>query len=190
LPDIEVSAIPVLGKPETEWSSYLQAIGELWLSGFPFDRARALDLQQQKPLWRPGYPFARQRYFIDTESGSRTASLSSAEPSQERAVLMQEQQQQRWNTICREVVAALEECSGLEGLADNIQTSFFDLGLDSLFLTQASLTVGERLGLTISFRQMSEDLTSVQALVDYAARELAADRFAPTPAVIPAMPQL
>lgn len=182
LPELEVRAVPILDRPDTEWSSYLQAIGELWLNGLTFDRTAALDLQQQKPLWRPGYPFAKNRYFIEPESNNRKASSGSAEPIQERFVLMQEQQQQRWNFICREVVAALEECSGMEGLADHLQTSFFDLGLDSLFLTQASLTVGERLGLSISFRQMSEDLTSVQAIVDYAARELPAERFAPAPA--------
>jgi len=186
LSELEVRAVPVLEKPDAEWSSYLQALGELWLCDFPFDRAGALELQQQKPLWRPGYPFARNRYFIEPESISRTASISSVEPIQERSIPMPEQKQQRWETICHEVVAALEECSGMEGLAENIQTSFFDLGLDSLFLTQASLTVGERLGLSISFRQMSEDLASVQAIVDYAVRELPADRFNPAPPIAPA----
>ncbi|MCX6130626.1 MAG: aminotransferase class III-fold pyridoxal phosphate-dependent enzyme, partial [Proteobacteria bacterium] len=186
LPHIEVRAVPILDQAHSEWPSYLQAIGELWVHGFSFDRSAALDLTQQQPLWKPGYPFARKRYFVEIDKTKNTAHQNSINHIQERSITMSVQKEQRWEAICKEVIVALEEASGLESLRDKLQISFFDLGLDSLFLTQASLTVGERLGLRISFRQMSEDLTSIQAIVDYAVRELPSDRF--NPSVPPAAP--
>ncbi len=181
LPNLPLRSVPTLNQPDQEWFSFLRAIGELWIHGLTFDRLAALDLKQQTPLWIPGYPFTKKRYFIDIDDTKPMNIQTSQEPMLERSMAMSFQKDQRREAICKEVIAALEESSGLETLRDSLQTSFFDLGLDSLFLTQASLTVGERLGLRISFRQMSEDLSSVQAIVDYAVRELPADRFISTP---------
>ncbi|HYX35620.1 MAG TPA: amino acid adenylation domain-containing protein [Oligoflexus sp.] len=179
LPGCEFRGVPTLEQPDQEWPSFLQAIGEVWLHGFPVNPSTALDLNQQKPLWVPGYPFARKRYYIEPEESGRSLPQQNSTTSiQERTHTMSAQKNQRWEAICNEVVTALEECSGMETLRDDLNASFYDLGLDSLFLTQASLTIGERLGLKVSFRQMSEDLTSIRAIVDYAAQQLPADRFA------------
>ena len=42
--------------------------------------------------------------------------------------------------------------------------SFFELGFDSLFLTQAVLAVQNRFGVRVSFRQLLEDLSSLETL--------------------------
>src|SRR5580698_3714250 len=62
------------------------------------------------------------------------------------------------------------------------EASFFDLGFDSLFLTQASQALRKRFGVKITFRQLLEDLNSLDAMAAFLA-----DRI-PAPATPPVSP--
>src|SRR5580704_17426268 len=65
--------------------------------------------------------------------------------------------------------------------------SFFDLGFDSLFLSQASQALRKRFGVKITFRQMLEDLTTLDARAAYLAEKAPASA-PPAAAMAPAPP--
>ena len=65
------------------------------------------------------------------------------------------------------VRATLEEASGIEVGDADYETSFLDLGLDSLFLTQVALSIQRQFETKMSFRQLIEDYRSVQELSEY-----------------------
>jgi len=163
----------VLGSPREEWLRYIEAIGDLWLHGFEMECSEALDLKSQKVSWAPPYAFKKDYFSI--ESAEEKMALSPVSPA-ERINIMQDHL--RRERMSNEVVRILEECSGLEGLSEQRARSFFDLGLDSLFLTQASLALGQFFGLTMSFRQLSEDLISIDRITEYLTQKLPPDRFA------------
>ncbi|MBI3871124.1 MAG: aminotransferase class III-fold pyridoxal phosphate-dependent enzyme [Verrucomicrobia bacterium] len=85
----------------------------------------------------------------------------------------------------------LGELGGQDLSGASPSTSFLDLGLDSLFLTQAASGMKSRFGIKITFRQLLETLTSIDALATYldeqlpcaaATPEATASQALPTPA--------
>jgi glutamate-1-semialdehyde aminotransferase/acyl carrier protein len=92
------------------------------------------------------------------------------------------EQSTRYPLIEAEVKSVLKNLSGRD--LDGIDTSatFFDLGFDSLLLTQASQSFRQKFGVKISFRQLLEDLVSIAAVSSYLDEKVPADKFAPAPA--------
>jgi iturin family lipopeptide synthetase A len=86
----------------------------------------------------------------------------------------------RYPVIEAEVKAVLKNLSGRN--LDGIDTSatFFDLGFDSLLLTQASQSFRQKFGVKISFRQLLEDLVSIAAVSAYLDEHVPADKFSAT----------
>jgi glutamate-1-semialdehyde aminotransferase/acyl carrier protein len=69
--------------------------------------------------------------------------------------------------LVEDVAATLEETSGVEVAASDVTTSFLDLGLDSLFLTQVALAIQKKFNVKLSFRQLIEEFKSVRELAEY-----------------------
>ncbi len=84
-----------------------------------------------------------------------------------------------------EVTAVIRNLSGRDLGAADATATFFDLGFDSLLLTQASQSLRQKFGVKITFRQLMESLVSIGAVADYLNNELPADKFigAKTPPV-------
>jgi amino acid adenylation domain-containing protein len=76
-----------------------------------------------------------------------------------------------------------EEVTGLDLAGADPSASFVDLGLDSLFLTQAALQVQKRFGVKVSFRQLMESFTSLDALAAHLDAQLP-----PEPETAPELP--
>jgi len=90
----------------------------------------------------------------------------------------------RLTRLIEAVRATLEEASGIEvGVADD-STSFLDLGLDSLFLTQVAITVQKQFNTKMSFRQLIEEYRSVQELAEHLDRTLPPDPAAVAPTAL------
>ena len=77
--------------------------------------------------------------------------------------------------------AILQDLSGADHSQTDARTSFLELGFDSLFLTQASLSFQNKFGVKISFRHLLDDLATLDQLADYLDQKLAPDSFAPPP---------
>jgi natural product biosynthesis luciferase-like monooxygenase protein len=94
----------------------------------------------------------------------------------------------RYPLIEAEVKSVLKNLSGrnLDGI--DTAATFFDLGFDSLLLTQASQSLRQKFGVKITFRQLLEDLVSIATVSAYLDEKIPADKFgvpAPQPVAAP-----
>src|ERR1700761_8047888 len=83
----------------------------------------------------------------------------------------------RYPVIEAEVKSILQYLSGhsLDGV--NTAASFFDLGFDSLLLTQASQSFRQKFGVKVTFRQLMEELLSIDAVTAFLDAKVAPDKF-------------
>ncbi|MCE0522901.1 MAG: aminotransferase class III-fold pyridoxal phosphate-dependent enzyme [Methylacidiphilales bacterium] len=91
-------------------------------------------------------------------------------------------QSTRYPLIEAEVKSVLKNLSGRDLSGIDPSATFFDLGFDSLLLTQASQSLRQKFGIKISFRQLLEDLVSIAAVSNYLDEKIPASQMtAPAP---------
>ncbi len=73
----------------------------------------------------------------------------------------------RKQRLIDEVRKTFEEMSGLELEGADPGATFLELGLDSLVLTQAALELKRKFGVPVAFRQLSEDLCTLDSLAQH-----------------------
>ncbi|MGE3776669.1 MAG: aminotransferase class III-fold pyridoxal phosphate-dependent enzyme, partial [Pirellulaceae bacterium] len=192
---------------ESDYASALGALGKAWVAGAkPAWRALHGDQRRLRvPL--PTYPFERKRYWVEptrqavrnepaqleTSAGLCLAAregepaaespavaappverdLSAGNGSSQSSAVSPKQK------IAQELRTILLNLSGV--VIDNDETSFIDLGFDSLFLSQASQAIDSRFGLKITFRQLLGDLSNVATIAEYLATKLPPERFVEPP---------
>jgi amino acid adenylation domain-containing protein len=61
----------------------------------------------------------------------------------------------------------LEDASGIEITRNELGTTFLELGLDSLVLTQLAFSIKKEFGVQLSFRQLNESHDTPKAVLDY-----------------------
>jgi acyl carrier protein len=79
----------------------------------------------------------------------------------------------RRDRIMAQLQSLFDDLSGVQIAGENMQHSFIELGLDSLLLTQASTRLQQEFGVKVSFRQLLEDVDSLDALADHLDARLA-----------------
>ena len=68
---------------------------------------------------------------------------------------------------CHGAEGRIKELFGQDQSGADISASFFDLGFDSLFLTQASQAFRSKFGVKVTFRQLLEELSTIDAVASY-----------------------
>jgi amino acid adenylation domain-containing protein len=204
-------AVSSLGdSEETEWSALLAALGQLWSAGVKVDAGAFWRGQrrQRRPL--PTYRFERKRFWVDparpaTDTRKSTAnghiSLVRAPagaagvPSQEN-LIMSSSASSRVGRLADDLRQIFEDASGIEIGANDLDTNFLELGLDSLFLTQVALAVQKKTEVKVNFRLLIEQTPTIRALSEYVNEQLPPDSTmgrapveeAPAPAPVVAAP--
>ena len=79
----------------------------------------------------------------------------------------------------------VEDGSGIEMADADPAATFFELGLDSLFLTQLALSIQTRFGVKVSFRQLQEDFATMAQLVEHLDGTMPADAVQPEVSAVP-----
>jgi len=198
----QVAVSSLTDDPAAEWASLLNAAGQLWMNGVVLDGARIHGPRRRVPL--PTYPFERQRFWIERNSAATSpvlaplpvvqptttthASPASASPPTEE--IMESTQQlsaSRTARLTGELRRLLEDTSGVEIGDGDDGTSFVELGLDSLLLTQVALRVSKSYGVKLTFRQLIEEFATLERLARELDVRLPAEA-APAPAAAPVVP--
>ncbi len=209
---IAIASLGSTAADNAEWLSLLQAIGQLWLAGVTLDWSAfyADEYRHRVPL--PTYPFNRQRYWIDPKPApaaiaasvgpmvvpavelSPTAAIPPSQPvlplppapleltslSSEPTATMIETRKQR---LIPQLQAVIETTSGLDVASLDEVTTFLEIGLDSLTLTQVALALKKQFKVKITFRHLLEDYPNLGTLAEFLDQSLPADAFPPaTPA--------
>ncbi|MBS0433236.1 MAG: aminotransferase class III-fold pyridoxal phosphate-dependent enzyme, partial [Proteobacteria bacterium] len=141
-----------------------RALAECWRSGVEpvWDGYYAGQRRRRVPL--PGYPFRGERYWIEAATGleATTGEIMGDMPHRKKTESDAfPQRATRLGAELRELLGALH---GEPIPAKSEQTSFLELGFDSLALTQAALEIERRYGLKLKFRRLMEDLDSIARL--------------------------
>jgi len=204
---IAISSLGSTAEEDGEWTALLQAIGQLWLAGVSIDWQSFYAQENRHRIPLPTYPFERQRFWIDpkpasTQTTDRAEHPSEPQPLQEQSISdsqlpsdhqlspvdsmpnlqsspVSESRKQRLIPLLKEV---LETTSGLDIASADEVTTFLEMGLDSLSLTQVALALKKKFKVKITFRHLLEDYPNLGTLSDFVDQSLPADAF-PAPAV-------
>jgi amino acid adenylation domain-containing protein len=182
-----------------DWQTLLQAIGQLWLAGVTIDWQKFYTNEQRQRLPLPTYPFEKQRFWIDPLPRSTTASTDQQIAAQQPVypltspnnlimpLVQSVTPEPRSNRLMPLIVEVFQDTAGVEINAADQRSTFLELGLDSLALTQVSLALKKKFKVKVTFRQLLEEYSTLVTLVQLIDRGLPADAFpAPVVASLPA----
>jgi amino acid adenylation domain-containing protein len=195
----------------SEAGSLLDALGALWTEGARPDWQQLHATSRRRRVSLPTYPFERKRFWLadavpSVDPGELPAPVivpaiaansagDSPAPELRETVLMTQPAtaiKPRKETIRALLVAIFEELSGLDIAAEDPAASFLEIGFDSLFLTQVAQSLQSKFGLRITFRQLMDDLSTLDHLSAYVDNHIAPGLYeeaAPSPASTAPAPQ-
>ena len=199
-----VASLPRAGDAGADMRSMLTAAGRLWAAGTVFDWAALHGRARRRRVRLPTYPFERKRYWVDPgATAAAHADLSPPAPGPDvtagdliavgTPTLTSEEnmsppmepgtgQGRRADVIAR-LQTLFSELSGLAESELQPATPFIELGLDSLFLTQASTAIHKTFGVKVAFRDLLEDASTLEAVAARIDSELPPDVAPPAPSL-------
>ncbi|MEM0925773.1 MAG: aminotransferase class III-fold pyridoxal phosphate-dependent enzyme, partial [Planctomycetota bacterium] len=176
-----------------EWHSTLGAIAQLWTSGVNIDWSKLSTdgsrVSKPNHVSIPTYAFERERYFIEPGNDSRGVQTKVDSPfdaidANEDAALPDTPLRHtevvnvnRIDAIVARVQSIFEETSGFDLTEFDEETTFFEMGLDSLVLTQTASALQKQFKVEITFRQLLEETSSVAMLAEWFDELLPSDQF-------------
>ena len=192
---VVLSSFAVGKEQPLEVNAMLAALGRLWLAGVEPDWKEFYRNERRHRIPLPTYPFERKRFWIepakvkaDDSATAPAITLPGATPAAAGSQTEIPAGQpptgaapSRRERIVAILLTQLRELSGMAEADINPAVSFMDLGLDSLFLTQARQAFKNRFGVRISFRQLMEELTTLNDVAAYLDEKL-------PPEALPAAP--
>ncbi|MEM7802060.1 MAG: beta-ketoacyl synthase N-terminal-like domain-containing protein, partial [Chloroflexota bacterium] len=88
----------------------------------------------------------------------------------------------RKENISQALTTLFKDLSGIEISPADRNTTFLELGLDSLILTQVSTALKKKMKVNIRFRKLLEDVATLEQLIAYCEEQLPAEAYAAAPA--------
>ena len=163
-------------KEMPDLESMLAAAGQLWTVGVDVDWSALPGKANPRRIPLPAYPFELKRHWIERKpSDSASDHIASATEVISGSQAQKPTEVQTDSSSVEPVVtstsaavrAVFESLSGRDLRAADSSANFFDLGFDSLLLTQASQSLRQKFGVKISFRELMESLVTLEAVAKY-----------------------
>ena len=183
---------------EDDLDDLLAAAGRLWTAGVGIDWSALHGGSRRRRISLPTYPFERRRLWVAPAAATaESRPLLTPTASPESAPLEDAMPEStapqpaadRSAPMIRRLQTLFSELSGIDAAALDPAATFLELGLDSLFLTQASGAIPKQFGVKVSLRDLLEDCPTLQALatrlVSMMPAEPAPERIAPAPTAPP-----
>jgi amino acid adenylation domain-containing protein len=186
-----IASMPERAAEAGDSGTMLDALGRLWAAGVQPEWKRVWSHEHRQRVSLPTYPFERKKHWIEppAHAAAANASQQAAVAPRETEVRIEGEAKMTLDAVgiaperrlrLQPVVASLfEELSGIATGPESYETSFMELGFDSLFLTQATQAVQRRFGVKVTFRQIVEQYSSINMLADRLDSILPADAFPP-----------
>lgn len=178
-----IAAFPSLTIPkeeqDNEYSTVLNALGELWLRGINPDWKSFYAQQQRQKIDLPSYIFDRKLCWIEPLNIVETAVVQKLMVSDVPLVSNTpivpiktesssiKTNESRKDSILVKISEIIKNASGIVYESDAASNTFLELGLDSLSLTQLSGRLKKEFDLPITFRQLNEGFKTPSLLADY-----------------------
>ncbi len=195
-----VQSLPPRASQQSEEESVLHTLGQLWLHGAEADWSKIYLNESRRRVSLPAYPFDRKRFWCEPQNNDTVAdkteetlemAMSEADESKSSPTAVQSMDSMpiqiggkydRRARILEKLESIFEDLSGIDFGTGKAAATFLELGLDSLFLTQVSQALQSKFGIKITFRQLLDQLPTLDALASYLDENLAPDV---SPAVSP-----
>lgn len=182
------------GQDATADTDYmLAALGQLWTHGVTIDWLGVHGGIRRRRVPLPTYPFQRQRRWVDPQPatvaavpasnavpGTAASPAPASSPASATSVSAA-MNDNRASQLVPRLQALFAELSGMDAATLHPAAGFLELGLDSLFLTQASNALLKQFGVKVSIRSLLDDCSTLDAL----AARLVAQMPAEAPPAIP-----
>ncbi|HVU35198.1 MAG TPA: beta-ketoacyl synthase N-terminal-like domain-containing protein, partial [Opitutaceae bacterium] len=197
-PDVTIIAsLPGAAEGDAD-GKWLHALGQLWAIGAEPNWPALHAGEKRRFVALPTYPFQRIRCWIEPgmsftalQSGGHVVAAQPKQVSKSDPIrtgggsdVAETRDPAAGVAPADSLVARLRqlfgELSGLDLAKADPAVSFFQLGFDSLFLTQASLAVSKRFGVDVTFRQLREQLQTFGRLAAHLEQAQAGAAVPPT----------
>jgi len=207
---VVLPSLPLRGVQEPR--GILEALGRLWMSGVDLDWEGFYANERRRRAVLPTYPFERTRCWPEpavTEPPAAPAPTRVGTSG--RGKMSQTPSADEMQALCSSEAAAaspaettpeiprkrrllaaarsmLRELSGHNFSEVDADANFLELGLDSLLLAQTAQLFERKFGVSISLRQLMEELSSLDAVASHLDATLPREAFAEMPATPPSAP--
>lgn len=166
--------------------SEVVSLATQWQAGERVDWSAFFHAEARHRISLPVTPFQRTKHWIDApEHATSKETLTMSSPVSTLDVTPSIEPASRLPRLQKQAADVLFDLSGIEITPAEYEASFFELGFDSLFLTQASSSIEKAFGVKVSFRQLMEDVGTVSDLATYLDAAMPADLPAPASAPAP-----
>jgi len=173
-----------------------EALSQLWLAGATPNWTNVYAQEQRRHVSLPTYPFERKLHWIEPPPFS-PASTANERPTFVQPETLDAKREQEVVPIATEplkeipmaerklrlqpiVAEVFTQLSGIDITLDQMDQQFLELGLDSLFLTQATQGLQKKFGVKLTFRQIMEQYSTITSLATYLDGVLPPDAFPAT----------
>lgn len=158
------TAIASLDKKEVtgSYDAILTALGKTWLAGLTPDWKAFYNNQQRRRIELPAYRYHKKRYWVEPKNKTKQNTLTNTHQINTNTLTAM-----RKDTLIEKIKHLLENASGIEMDGVTPDRSFIEIGLDSLLLTQVAITFKKEFSLPVSFRQLNEEYSTIDALAVY-----------------------
>jgi acyl transferase domain-containing protein len=182
---VSVSSLRHAKESASDLEILLNALGQLWLSGSIIDWKHFYKYEKRRRVRLPTYPFDHKRFWVEPAKPTQVqANLSAVEavnresektevvPVPDLAAAETTTREDQTTISLRKILGGL---SGLDLAAMDGRTTFTEMGFDSLYLTQVSATIERQFGVRVAFRQLLEELSTLDALAAHIRQSLPAE---------------
>ncbi|MBD1394376.1 amino acid adenylation domain-containing protein [Mucilaginibacter sp. ZB1P21] len=172
IPGIETS------KDSTTYGSVLKALGMLWINGIDPDWKAFYAGQQRLRVNVPTYAYDRKRYWVDPVAPINVLAPPFEAPTETLIDYPQEIppiMANRKAALIEKLKEVFEVASGID--IDSTNTSFVEIGFDSLLLTQIATNLKKEFNVPITFRKLFEEHNTLDLLANYLDEVLPADKY-------------
>ncbi|QSP93689.1 amino acid adenylation domain-containing protein [Marinobacter salinisoli] len=164
------------GDNEKELESFSEGLGKAWCAGIELDWPCSAPSPALRPRLPP-YPFQHKTYVIEPWAEQAATRASHGVPQADTTTFTSIPDSsslagQNMNDAVQEQLRTLfSDISGIDLSKADGDATFFELGLDSLLLTQSTLKLKKKFKVNLTFRQLLNDCGNLNKLADYLLKE-------------------
>ena len=154
----------------------LTAVGKLWSLNIALNLNHIAGKGYKSPL--PPYPLEKKSHWIDAQKPEKRTRFPFRKHIQQlrnETKIMENKSALRQKILLDRLKDIFHDLSGIPTSEMENNTSFLDMGFDSLFLTQVSTRIKKDLKLDVSFRSLLDDFRDLDSLSKYAEQALPED---------------
>jgi len=173
-----LSSLPEAISENSAIATLYGTLARLWEAGVTVNWGQFYSGEQRNRISLPTYPFERKRYWAEPAEASGTVvepaeqAAPIPESAPEKTDMTPAENRGRKDRIIAKLANTFAELSGMEAGEIDPAATFLELGFDSLFLTQVSQALQSAFGLKVTFRQLLDQLASIDALANYMDEQL------------------